>query len=93
MKTRIKFFMSFALATSLLSACTNEEKKDASPPDNSILSDKEAVPEPSGLIRLQERPAFPVDEKGRPFAMTDDRMDRNLVDGKPVRIQEPEPSK
>jgi hypothetical protein len=77
------------MTVALLSACMHQETKGTADP--AMLSDKEPIQTPGGLMRLQERPAFPVDDKKRPFAMIDDGAVRAPASGKPVSLQESSP--
>lgn len=55
-----------------------------------MLLDEEAISAPHGLIRLQERPVFPVDKNKRPYAVLEDSEDKPRITSKPFTIQEPE---
>jgi hypothetical protein len=73
-----------ALTLSSLAGCAARGKET---PDATMLTDKDSTPRSQGVIRLQERSIFPVDEKRRPIAMVDDGEDRHLgtrqADSKP----------
>ena len=85
-------FWSSALMAALLSACLHQESKNvAASADSAMLLDKEATPAAGGLVRLQEGPAFPVDDKERPFAVINDGDHRAPAGDKPISIQESRP--
>jgi hypothetical protein len=82
-----------AFAASLLWGCRDQSRKtdENTPNAAEILADREDVPAANALIRLQEEPAFPVDEQGRPFAMVGDGDERlAAASDKPLSLEESE---
>lgn len=75
--------VSAALIAPLLSACSA---------DSLALSDREAAPAAQSRGRLQERPAFPVDERQRPFAQLADRDQRTATGDTPSSQEEAKPA-
>jgi hypothetical protein len=84
--SRARRLLFTALLASFLSGCVQVEGNAKRAGE--IQSDKESLRGSYGLIHLRESPAFPVDEKKRPFAMIDDRTDRARASEKPIRIEE-----
>jgi len=85
-------YLAAVLPALLLSACTaTGNKTTVDTVDAAMLSDKEAVPVSHALIRLQERPTFPVDERNRGYAMLADRDGQRGARDKPVSIRESNP--
>ena len=78
-------YLTTALIALLLSACFDTGNKK---PTRTMLQDKEAIQAPYALIRLKERPVFPVDDRKRSFAMIDDRNDKIKAKDRPLNIQE-----
>lgn len=78
--------VSTALTALLLSACSASPKILA-------LSDREAAPAAYPLVRLQEAPAFPVDERKKPFAAMADREERAPGGDKSSSLEESKPNK
>jgi len=91
MKSDRKRCLAAALMTLSLSACSNAGGQRAAGSATAMQLDEGAIPAPHALIRLQERPAFPVDENKRPFAMIDDRSDKPRAGDKALSIQEAKP--
>ena len=81
-----------AVATALLAACAHESGTTGRRAAE-IMADKEAAPARHNLVRPQERPVFPVDERQRPNALTGDRDERAPVGDKPLGIEESRPGK
>lgn len=90
--SKILALISFALVASLLSACSDGAKKSGKGAVE-ILSDREAAPVTHALNRLQEPPAFPVDDGKRPFAVITDRDKRVPTGDKPLSLEESKPAK
>jgi len=84
--------VSVALIASLSSGCS-DVAKDGGMRVAEILSDREAVPPARALVRLQERPSFPVDGRNRPFAAIADGDERIPAGTKPLRLDESRPGK
>ena len=84
---RILVYGASALVTLLLSGCLTAKTADIT-----LLMDEDAIPARHALLRLQERPVFPLDDRGRSFAMIDDSYDkRRAASDKPVNIEESKP--
>lgn len=80
-----------ALIALLLSGCSQAGNKNEETAGTAMLLDKSAAPAPHALIRLQERPVFQVDDRKRPLAMIDDRIDKVKADDKLLTIREIKP--
>jgi len=77
-----------------LTACKAEVEERAerpTPPATEILADKAVKAPPSGLVRLQERPLFPMDENKFSIAMLEDSGEKPRPSDKPVAIAESKP--
>jgi len=90
--SRILVYSAIGLVILLLLAWFGASNKNARTADSAMLLDESATPAPYGLTRLQERPVFQIDDRGRPFAMIDDRSDKVLTDDNPLTIQELRPN-
>ena len=88
--SRTLVFLSTTLIASLLSACFDEGGKTGKGAAE-ILLDKDAAPASHALVRLQEQPAFPVDEGKKPFAVIGDRDERAPASDKPKSLDESKP--
>jgi hypothetical protein len=88
---RLCAYLTIVLMTLLLSACFKASYKNSETADTAMLMDKSANPAPHALIRMQERPVFQIDDKKRPFAMIDDRIDKIRTSDKPITIRELKP--
>ena len=90
---KLKIWISIAgLSMALtLSACNGEVEDKSDNPRTAMLMDETATPAPHRLIRLQERPVFPVDENKLPIAMLEDSGDKPRPSDKPVELQEAKP--
>jgi hypothetical protein len=88
-ESRTSHVLLAVLIASLLSGCSHVESSARRAAE--IQSDKEGRRGQYGLIHLRESPAFPVDDRKRPFAMIDDRTDKSRTSEKPMRIEESKP--
>lgn len=77
----------------ILAACANQGGiKDGRDASVGIQMDKEAARSTHGLIHLQERPVFPLDDRQRPFAMLlDSRRKASTDEDGPAPIEESRP--
>ncbi|MGB5082404.1 MAG: hypothetical protein WBO23_16880 [Burkholderiales bacterium] len=89
--SRTRVFLSATLMAALLAACTDERSKNGKGAE--ILLDKDAPPALHTLVRVQEQPAFPVDEGKKPYAVIGDREERAPTSDKPRSLDESKPKK
>lgn len=90
--SRTWVYLAIALTALLLSGCFHPDNKTTEGfAGTAMLMDREVKPAPQSLIRLQERPVFPVDDRKRPIAMVDDSKEKIKTSDKPINLQESKP--
>jgi hypothetical protein len=87
--TNARIVVLVAIVASFFSGC-RDRTTGTGEPAREILADQAAASGPSTLIRLEERPSFPLDGQKRPFAMASDSDERAAVAGdEPIALEEP----
>lgn len=81
------------IVMSLLTACcaTGGRNDRAESNEYSTLMDKEPPSTLKGLVRPQERPAFPLGKDKKPFAVIEDQGNKRQIKDKPQSIKEKAP--
>lgn len=83
---RNRVFLACVTAAVSLAGCSKE--RPVATADSAMLMDAEVAQASLSLIRLQERPTFPVDENQKQYAMNEDRTDKVKPKDEPTSIEE-----